>query len=207
MITLSYSTMNALIQEPHTWLAKQLGLKTMTTQDFEDGKRAHRAVQDHVAGIRKMSLLESLPSFPDVEVKDFDEKMRFEIPFDDRYSVIGFIDGLNHETGEFLEIKSGANWSTSRFMNLAQWKIYSLAYPDYKKVWFVNTPKTDPSTWLPNEIIMFNADINDTHKEQAREFISSAIEVIDNIDKYMKDYKKPDYRSRYCYYIGCPWCE
>ncbi len=51
MIELSYSTMNALIHEPHTFVCKYvLGLETSTTPYLEEGSRLHRIVQNHVSG-------------------------------------------------------------------------------------------------------------------------------------------------------------
>jgi hypothetical protein len=204
MKTLSYSTMNTLLECPHTWLCKQMGLKTFDTDSFKDGRIAHNIIQSHVCGVEKNPLLLNLPTFSMVEEVDFDEKMKIEYQYDDDTKIIGFVDGKDPERKDFLEIKSGRIWSMADFARLPQWKIYSLALSDYKKVWFVNVPK-DKNRWNSVTVRVFNANITEHHKMQAKEFIKAALDVIANIDTYMDGVQKAP-RNRYCFYEGCPWC-
>ena len=46
-VQLSYTTINDLINEPHTWLCKQMGLKKFEYSAMREGKEAHRIIQDH----------------------------------------------------------------------------------------------------------------------------------------------------------------
>lgn len=56
MILFAYSTLNALINEPHTWMCKQMGLETFSTFQMEEGRDAHRVIQQHVSGKNMMTV-------------------------------------------------------------------------------------------------------------------------------------------------------
>jgi len=72
MIQLSYSTINELILEPHTWLCKQLELPRRTTDAMKEGKLAHRIIQDHVSGkVIDPRLKDIIVKFPIVEQPTF----------------------------------------------------------------------------------------------------------------------------------------
>ena len=147
MIELSFTTMNALIHEPHTFLCKYVhGLETFRTPAQEAGSRSHRLVQDHVSGRAEHPGLAHLPFFPHVEQQDCDPRTKVRMPIDADFSFIGYVDGLNPQTGQLLEIKTGARWGRQRFLELAQWQLYAAALPDYREVVFVNCPGS-PETW------------------------------------------------------------
>ena len=102
MIELSYSTMNALIHEPHTFICKYvLDLDTFTTPYLQEGSRLHRIVQDHVSGRAAHPGLAHLPYFPHVEQRPFDPAMHVRLPIDDKFSFIGYVDGLNPRRSSF----------------------------------------------------------------------------------------------------------
>src|SRR3712207_9502771 len=44
----------------------------------------------------------------------FDPGMQVRLPIDDKFSFIGYVDGLNVQTKQFLEIKTGSVWSKRR---------------------------------------------------------------------------------------------
>lgn len=202
MINLSFTTMNALIHEPHTWLNKQMGLKTYQSDFMKDGKIAHKIIQDHVSGIQENALLNNLPAFPVVESEDFDPRCKVVFPIDGNYSFHGYVDGLNPETGEMLEVKSGRKWSVGDFQKLPQWKLYMLALPEFKKIWLVNVPRT-LEMWNTDNIRVFNKVVTSNDLDDARRFIKNAIHVIENIDQYEL---RPAKKSGYCYYENCSYC-
>src|SRR3712207_924400 len=109
MIELSFTTMNALIHEPHTFMCKYVhGLETFRTAAQEEGSRSHRIVQDHASGRAEHPGLAHLPFFPHVEQQDCDPRTKVRMPINEDFSFIGYVDGLNPQTGQFLEIKTGA---------------------------------------------------------------------------------------------------
>jgi hypothetical protein len=204
MIELSFTTMNALIHEPHTFLCKYVhGLETFRTPAQEEGSRSHRIVQDHVSGRAEHPGLAHLPFFPHVEQQDFDPRTKVRMPIDEDFGFIGYVDGLNHQTGQFLEIKTGSRWGRQRFLELAQWKLYAAALPDYREVVFVNCPGS-PETWSRASVALFRHRIRPENREFARVFIERAIGIIRHIDSYPLKVRG---RSRWCSYIGCPYCE
>lgn len=194
--------MNALQHEPHTWLCKIMGLKTYTSDAMEGGKTAHAIVQTSVSSPVKHKLLTTLPDFANVEREDFDPKMRIQFDINDKYVFNGFMDADNPSTLEFAEFKFGKRWSPGDFAKLAQWKLYAVGKPDYKKVWFVNAP-IDPNLWNQDTVRIFNIDITPKHLEEAKQFIEKSIYIIDHI-KEQELHR--DFRSRWCYYIDCPYC-
>lgn len=202
MISLSYSTMNALINEPHTWVNKQMGLKTFRSKYMEDGLAAHKIIQEHVSGAVLNDLLKDLPLFSVVEKVDFDEDCKVTKVINDKYIFTGFVDGLNPKKGEMLEIKSGRRWSPGDFKKLVQWKLYLWAKPEYKKIWLVNVPG-DTNLWMPETIRVFNTTVTDKDIIEAEAFIQKAIYVIEHIKEYELHQEK---RSSWCYYQECSFC-
>ena len=209
MIKLSFSTGNALLNAPHTWVCKQMGLPTFTTTYFEEGKKAHRLIQDHVVGLNKMTILNDLPSFSMVETRDFDDTMRVEKKINSKYSFHGFVDGKDPDTGRFLEIKSGKRWSLGDFFKTDQWRLYAWALPEtYREVYLVNVPR-QVDQWSANTIKVYNTTVTPPDLKKAEDFLQRVINTIENIniriDAEMAN-RTPG-RSRWCYYQGCPFCE
>ncbi len=203
MIELSYSTMNALIHEPHTFICKYtLALETFTTPYLEEGRRLHRIVQDHVSGRAEHPGLAHLPYFPHVEQQPFEPGMKVRLPIDEKFSVIGYVDGLNPQTKQFLEIKTGSVWSKQRFLDLVQWKLYAAALPDYAEVVFVNCTGSE-STWSPRTVAVYRHTITEQDRATAGPFIARAIDIVEHIDRYPLYVKG---RSPWCFYSGCPYC-
>jgi len=202
---LSYSTMNAVINEPHVWLCKQMGLKTYQTNAMAEGKAAHRIIQDHVSGVKINEALakKNLPTFSIVEEKEWDDRLKTTFEINDKYSFHGWLDGKEPERGDLLEIKTGKSWSVGEFARLVQWKLYAVGEPKYKKIYFVNAPR-DPEIWMPETIKIFAQDLTPEHAKAAQDFITKAIDIIEHIKEQTLNIP---YKSRYCYYIDCPFCE
>ena len=204
MIELSYSTMNALIHEPHTFICKYtLDLETFTTPYLEEGSRLHRIVQDHVSGRAEYPALAHLPYFPHVEQGKFDPVMNVRLPINDQFSFFGYVDGLNPQTKQFLEIKTGSAWSKQRFLALVQWKLYAAALPDYTDVVFVNCSRPE-RYWTASNVTVYRHTITAEDRAAAQPFIARAIDIIEHIDQYPLTVKG---RSRWCFYRGCPYCD
>src|SRR5579862_4855327 len=105
MITLSYTTLYDLINEPHTWLCKQMNLKKFSNEYMAEGKEAHRIIQEHISGKNFDDRLKGIAvKFPVVEETDRDERTHFTVPVASGYNVHGYLDGLDPENKRLLEI-------------------------------------------------------------------------------------------------------
>lgn len=181
MIWLSYSTINNTINCNKYYLNhKVLGTPSVTFDYFTLGKEAHDIIQKHVSGTQEDPRLTkagvSLPEFkfPIVEKIDFDPETKFEIPFNDNYGVIGYLDGLDPDGKRFLEIKTGAKaWSMGQFIQLPQRKIYALAHPDYTKMIAITTNRD------LSEIKKYELNLTEKDREDAKEFIQKGIDIIE----------------------------
>src|SRR5438270_9212840 len=97
-ILLSYSTINELINCPHTYINKLLGLPRFRTQAMTEGSNAHRVIQGHLSGKLFDERLKDITlRFPIVEKADRDEQTHFTIPFNEKYFVHGYIDGSDYD--------------------------------------------------------------------------------------------------------------
>lgn len=205
--------MNTAILEPHTYINKMLGLKTFQTVDMAAGDVAHGIIQRHISGVELHPVLKEkgLPTFSLVEREKWDEQMRVRFDINDKYYFTGFLDGDDPGRLDLAEIKTGKVWSPGEFARLIQWKLYTLGRLEYKKFWFINTPK-DPELWMPQTIKIYNSDILPAHKKEAEEFITKALGVIENIKdevaaaEQRRTEKGYFGRSRYCFYTGCEFC-
>lgn len=203
MTYLSYSTLNAVINEPHVWLNHINKLPKYTTKFFEEGKEAHKIIQEHVSGKTLNPLLKDLPLFSQVEEIDFDPKTKIEYQLNDKYALHGYVDGFNEDKSSILEIKtSGTPWSMGQFSSLMQWRIYGLATPTAKSIYLVNTPR-DPKLWSERTIKIFNSDITEADRQKALSWIQKGIDVIENIGDYNLF---PEKKSRWCFFVNCPYC-
>lgn len=201
-ILLSYSTMNGLIHEPHTWLNKQMGLPTRTTAAMQEGKDAHRILQDHCSGVKLEPLFKNLPTFSQVETIDRDPKMEVRFKINSKYEFHGYVDGRSPERADYLEAKFGKVWSPGDFARLVQWKLYSIGLLEYNKVWMVNAPR-NPAEWNDLTIRVYNQDITPAHAQQGWKFIAEAIHTIEHLHEMEL---RTQFPSRWCNYIDCPFC-
>lgn len=196
-ILLSYSTINELINEPHTWLCKQLGLKRLTTNAMKEGKEAHGVIQAHVSGKALDERLKNITvTFPIVEEKERDERCHFTYDIDSEYSVHGYLDGLDPENKRILEIKTSSTpWGMAKFHSLMQWRIYAL-FGDFTEAVFITSTRDLKSP------AVYTLPITDKHRQEALDWIQKGIKIIESGNF---DYKGEG-RSFYCNYIACPFC-
>jgi|GEM_PF-5458683 len=203
MIRLSYSMCNEIIKTPHAYLNRVGGLKKKTSPAMEKGKQIHRIIQDSLCGDTPHPLFADVPTFEIVEKIDLDPATKIEFQHNDKYSVIGYADGLNQSRTAVVEIKSGAKtWSISDFNKLAQWKIYKLGIPTLEQAFFITVPQ-DISGWNRTNIKFFKLQITDKHQQEARDFLDQAIHVIENIKDYVE--KEQIGKFNRCFYQECPW--
>jgi len=197
MITLSYTTINELINEPHTWLCKQMGLKRWTTTQMNEGKEAHRIIQQHLSGKQFDERLAGITvRFPIVEEGDRDERTHFVVKIDDEYSVHGYLDAKDPENKRLGEIKTSSTpWTLGKFYQLTQWKIYALS-GDYTEAVFIT------GTRDLKRMAVYKTAITEKHKQEAVAWIKKGISIIEAGDFSYTG----NGRSRWCNYIGCPFC-
>ena len=198
MILLSYSTLNELINCPHTWLCKQMGLQRFRTQAMQEGADAHTVIQRHVSGVERDPRLSKLMLyFPVVETRQQDPATHFEYQIDDEYSIHGYMDGKHEELERGLEIKTSSTlWGMTKFYNLMQWRIAALAQPWLKEMWFITATRD-----LRNPVC-FTLPVTDKHRQEALAWIQRGIAIIESGD-FSYDGQG---RSRYCNYLNCPFC-
>ena len=198
MIYLSFSTLNDLVNEPHTWLCKQMGLQKRHTWQMQSGTDAHQVIQLHVSGEKNDDRLEKInATFPIVEHKKQDEATHFTFPINDEYGIHGYVDGLNPEQKSILEIKTSSKpWGLSQFYRLMQWRLYALGLPEMKSVFCITANRN------LSQIKTYSFEINEQHRKEAMAWIQKGIDIIESGDFAYKD-SRP---SRYCGYINCPFC-
>ena len=98
--------------------------------------------------------------------------------------------------------KSGSRWSKQRFLNLVQWKLYAAALPNYAEVVFVNCSRPE-SAWSRRTVAVYCHTITEADRAAAAPFIARAIDIVAHVDRYPLYVKG---RSRWCFYVGCPYC-
>ena len=134
---LSYSTIKMLQEASHIWVNRLLGIPRVDYPWFAEGRRLHHLVQGHVSGkVAVKELIGFTDTFPLVEEVDFDERLRFTVPWQDGYELSGFVDGINNDTKHLLEIKTGTMYSFGKFIKSMQRKLYQMAFPNYSIVLF-----------------------------------------------------------------------
>lgn len=154
---------------------------------FEEGKKVHRIIQDHVARIKTdNSLKHILVKFPVVERVDFDPKCRFEFKFSDKYLMTGFYDGIDWENKRFLEIKSSSTlWSMGKFKNSIQRKIYALSNPVFKEAYLI-TCSRNPDDWKSQPPKTFKLPCTEEDREEARHWIKDGTRILEQ-GEFTKD--------------------
>lgn len=119
-IILSYTTINNYHKSPHSFLNKQLGIKTITSPAMSAGKEAHKLIQDHCLGVKTDPRLKAL-------TWHFKTAERHVIrPYTGNYSLHGFLDLVAYNSKTLGEIKTGTIWGPSRFWELMQWRYYAM---------------------------------------------------------------------------------
>lgn len=204
MIKLSYTSLNSAIKEPHTWLCKQMGLKTTSSPAMLLGKAAHEIVQKHLSGAEIHPILKEidLPALPVVEEKDFDERLKFIFTYRE-YEIRGFLDARKEDWSEIGDIKSGGKvWSGTDFAKSDQFPLYTFCKPEIQKVWLIAVP-INLELWSKDSIKIHNTDVTAEYRARGKDFIDRGIHVIEHINDFELYKKEPSFD---CYYIGCPFC-
>lgn len=142
---LSYSTVKMLHEASHIWVNRMLGIPRVDYPWFQEGRRLHRIVQDHVSGKKTVKALsEFTDRFPLVEEVDFDPRMKFTMPYKGEYELFGFVDGMDKDSMRLLEIKTGTMFSYQKFLRSMQRKLYQMAFMGYSVVLFTCDHEVTP---------------------------------------------------------------
>lgn len=185
MINLSYSTLRMLHENSHGWVNRQLGLKVPDNEWFRRGREAEKLVTTQVSrqGITLPQFSKKLDPlyFPVVGQKDFDERLKFEMPLDDKYTLIGFADGINWEEGKILECKTPV-WNLPKFANSMQRKIYALGFPQLETMTMVSCDaKYDERGKLViSDLKVWNQKYTAQDVEDAKNYIKGGIAILES---------------------------
>lgn len=179
---LSYTSLNSL-HNGHEWLNKQMGIPVPDYPFLKAGKKAHRIIQDHVAGIKKDDRLSHIDiEFPIVEKVDFDPECKFEMDLNGEYKLRGYIDGLDPDNKRFLEIKTSSTpWSMGKFKRAMQRKVYALALREYEEAYIITGSK-DPTEWEKNPPKLYSMKLTKEDRDDARDWIIKGIEILNSGD-------------------------
>ena len=184
MIRLSYSSLKYLNgNATHEWVNKQMGIPVPKYPFLQEGKDAHRIIQDHVSKKNKDKRLSHIRiTFPVVEEREFDPRCRFIIPLSGGYEVTGFYDGRDDERGRFLEIKTSSSpWTLRKFSESIQRKIYALAHPDFTKAYLITGSK-DPKVWESAPPKLYAVTLTQRDRDDAWAWIANGIAVLEKGD-------------------------
>lgn len=183
MTRLSYSSLNNL-HNGHEWINKQMGIPVPDYPFLTAGKKAHRIIQDHVSGKKKDKRLKHIEiNFPVVEEVDFDERCKFShtlfIPeHNEKYEIMGYIDGLDEKGKKFLEIKTSSTpWSIKKFRDSMQRKMYAYGKPFYKEAYLITGSK-DPDEWEKSPPKLYSVKLTGKDQTDAHEWIMKGVEKL-----------------------------
>lgn len=180
MISLSYSTINQLYKSSHYWINKQMGIQVPDNPAFATGRRLHRIIQDHVSGYKLDDRLNIKYTFDVVERVDFDPKCKISFKINEKYKVIGFLDGFNTVENRTLEIKTGTKlWTLGDFQRTMQRRIYSIARPEMVENLLI-TALSDEEQWLITPPKIYKIPVTQKDKDEAMEWIMGGIKIIES---------------------------
>lgn len=184
---LSYSQINEVYTCPHNRLNKLMGIQQPPNKYFENGKRLHRIIQDHVAGIKLDDRLKHLKlTFPIVETVDFDPKCKIEFQIDKENSILGYFDGVDFGNRRTLEIKtSSKKWSMGDFQKAMQRGVYCIALPMIEENVLIYA-HSDDSLWHINKPKEFNAPVTKEHIAKTWAWLKEGVERIKNIKEVVR---------------------
>lgn len=166
---LSFSTLDALIKHPHTYLCKAMGIEQPVNEYMEAGKIAHKIVTDHVCGIKKDPRVMIDLEFTNPEYKCFKD-------YRDNYALYGFCDAVSFKSKSIMEYKTSTKpWSQQRFDDLIQIPFYSLV-TEFRKIFMV----TSTSDLINFKV--FYKEVVDKEIQKAKDFIEQGIAIIEKGD-------------------------
>ena len=177
---------------PHNFLNKQMGIKQPDNKYFENGRRLHRIIQDHVSyKKREDRLIHIYHEFPIVETVDFDPKCKIEFKIDDKYFMIGYFDGMNTDNFTTLEIKTGSKkWSLNDFKKAIQRRIYSIALPMIKTNVLIYA-HGDDSLWHVNKPKVYEIPVDKKDLNEAWKWIRDGVDMIEHVGDVVKKELEP----------------
>lgn len=167
---------------PHNWINKINKVPQPENKYFELGSAAHRIMQDHLSGkVPNEAFSHIKAKFPIVEEVDFDDRLRFEVPYKE-YLIMGFIDGLDRPMEENPEVMlegkfSSSPWSLQQYKSSPQRKIYGWALRSLKHAILV-TGKLNPDEWKLNRIKTAKVPFVEQDYIDAESYIDYAIQVL-----------------------------
>ena len=178
MTHLSYSTINMILERPHTWLNKVAGLKGEDKTWFHEGTEAHRIIQAHVSGKKLDERLSGITfTFPVVEERDLDARCKFSF-VREGIEIIGFFDGLDEANNRFLEIKTSSNpWPISQYQDSYQRRLYALAKPKMTESILI-TCKRKPEQWVETPPKVYRLPLTQQDREEAEAWVAKAIAFV-----------------------------
>ncbi len=167
----------------HNWVNKMCGVQVPERKEFENGKRLHRIIQDHVTGkIPDPRLAHIDIHFPIVEETSFDPRCKVNFQINEKYAIRGFVDGHDPENKRILEIKTGSPmWSIGQFVKSMQRKIYFVALPNYTESVLI-TAYADDSQWGVIKPKIYSVVPTSRDKDEAMDWIMGAIAIIEKGD-------------------------
>lgn len=180
MVKLSYSGLKLLHEASHSWLNKMMSIPVPDYPFLKEGKKAHRIIQDHVSRKIRNEFLKHIEiNFPVVEEEDFDERCKFTISISDKYSVSGFVDGLDERNKRFLEIKTSSKpWSMMQFRDAMQRKIYALAHPEFTDAYLITGSK-DSKVWEKEPPKLYSVSLTQKDRDEALDWIMKGIKILE----------------------------
>ena len=160
---LSKSAILSLWKAPHSYINNKIfGIQQPESEAMTRGKELHEVIENHCTGLKKDPRLSSIQlTFQEKEKKIF-------VPYNDEYSLFGFIDMLDYRSKTFCEIKTGKVWSQRDFDNAYEIEFYALAL-GFRKA-FLITCSQDLS-----KIATRYRDIYEKDIEAVREWIDQSI--------------------------------
>jgi len=211
-VRLSYSTIKDLYEMPHTWINKQMGLKTKELPVFEEGKQVQKIIVNHILGkeindkIKKREESDKtfrLPKFEVMEEEDFDPRLKFEYDFDDNYYIIGWPDAIDKKHKLIGDVKAyNQGFKASMLRDSMQWRVYSLAHEWAKEVIYISASREFNNPRWAESIKVLSVEIKDIDRAKAVAWIRGAIKIIESGDFKLE--KNDNYKK--CLYIGCIYC-
>lgn len=203
MIRLSHSTLKMLYEHPHCWLNRQMKAVVPDNPYFKRGHRLQDLITAHLNGKKVREDLKHIHySFPTLELVDFDPNCKISFPINDKYEMIGYLDGANYPDKISLEIKTSTKmWSLNDFNKAMQRRIYNIAFPFTENV--LITAIADENLWHIEPPKVFSIPVTEQDKQECWDWIHGGIKILEEGD-FTKDLVDGKCVDRFCLYgVNC----